>query len=305
MAPGAVACRDLRYLAKRIDRPRVYVARLGADDHRTLSAGHTLVEGFRLHPPLGIDRNALDRIRPETEKPYRRHDGDVSLLADEDADRRSTEEAPLLNVPARLSKHRMPRRRQPREVAHLPTGYEADGGPPREAEELDHPSSADILGDTGRRRGSVDRRVLIPSRCQPVRRQRRRDAAADHEAEVAGASRCDEAAIHAPSELLDDRLGVFARVGQRQVERRAQLLRRSARTDVPVLEVHEVVPRDRDGAVEQARVQHQPSRLYARLDTWICSPPTSPGSLPREASRRRTARPTSSPRGPRSPCAAS
>ena len=178
----------------------------------------------------------------------------MSLLADEDADRRSTEEAPLLNVPARLSKHRMSRRRQPREVAHLSTGYEADGGAPREAEELDHPSSADILGDTGRGRGGVDRRVLIPGRCQPVRRQRRRHAAADHEAEVAGAGRCDEAAIHAPCELLDDRLGIFARVGQRQVERRPQLLRRSAWTDVPVLQVREVVPRDRDGAVEQARV---------------------------------------------------
>ncbi len=78
---------------------------------------------------------------------------------------------------------------QGREVGHRGAGHEPDARAGGQAEQLDQPAAGDLLGDRGRRREDVQAGVLVPGRGQPVGAERGRQAAADHEAEVARARR--------------------------------------------------------------------------------------------------------------------
>ena len=74
----------------------------------------------------------------------------------------------------------------------------------REAEQVGEPVAGDLLDDRRRGAGDVEARVLVPGRGQPVGGERRRDGAADHEAEVAPARDRDRRLAADRGEVGDD-----------------------------------------------------------------------------------------------------
>jgi hypothetical protein len=74
-------------------------------------------------------------------------------------------------------------------------------------------------------------RVLIPYGRQPVRRERRRQSAADHTAVEASTGAPQQAAVRCARELVDDGHGIHPAIGQRVRQARAQLGQRGRRAD--------------------------------------------------------------------------
>ena len=101
----------------------------------------------------------------------------------------------------------MARGRKRRGVRHLAARDEGEGRRGRNAQHLLRPIAADLLDDRLRRRGQVGRCILIPGRCEPVRRQRNRKRTADHPAEETSAGRAQDAAFGIADEVVDDLLG--------------------------------------------------------------------------------------------------
>ena len=218
VAPGAVRAAGRDDLGERVERARVHVAGLGADDGREVGAGQRLAERAGAHAALAVGRHELDGVAPEPEQPQRVEHGDVRLLAGQHAQPRRALEAARLDVPARPREHRVARRRQRRDVGHLGAGDEARrdvGGKP---EQLAHPAGDGLLRRGGRRRHHVQAGVLVPGRAQPVRGQRDRQRAARDEAEVARPGGGHEPGLGRRGERLEHRHRIRPRGGQRTAE---------------------------------------------------------------------------------------
>src|SRR5207249_10088098 len=82
-------------------------------------------------------------------------------------------------------------------------------------EQLLQPVADDLLDDGGRRPARVQPCVLVPGGGQPVRRERRRDGAADDESEVSAARDPDDPELARSCELLDYRYGIGGILRQR------------------------------------------------------------------------------------------
>ena len=134
--------------------------------------------------PPGRRRFAAKPIA-EPEHPQPGEDRDVRVRADQDETRGRTVQAVRLHVPPRPAQDRVPGRGEPGEVRHGRARREADRRAARKAEQVDEPAARDGLDDRGSRRGHHRRRVLVPDAGQPVRRDRGRQATADHEPEEA------------------------------------------------------------------------------------------------------------------------
>jgi hypothetical protein len=79
--------------------------------------------------------------------------------------------------------------READEVGHRPPGHEDAAELRRQLEQIAQPLDAQGLEAAAERRGRPGARVLIEGAGQPVRRQRRRRRAADHEMEEARSGR--------------------------------------------------------------------------------------------------------------------
>ena len=92
-----------------------------------------------------------------------------------------------------------------------------------QAEQLAQPGERHLLHHRRARPGGDEARVLVPGRRQPVGRERRRQRAADHEAEVASARHRDDARLRPGDQLRDDlrRLAARSRAAGRREPRAA------------------------------------------------------------------------------------
>ena len=181
--------------------------------------GEGLPERADLHAALVVRCNRGRRT--EAEQPQRPVDGHVPLLADDHADGRRPGEAVAVHIPADPVEHVEARRGKPRHVRHLGARDEADGRLAGQPEQLDEPFPGHLLDHRRRRAAGVEAGVLVPGGGEPVGRQGRGNGAADHEAEVAAASRRDDTRLGRLCELCNHLVGVQRLLGHRSAERLA------------------------------------------------------------------------------------
>jgi hypothetical protein len=169
--PRAHGCRDLDDLLEIVERARVDLSRLRADDRgdgRVQRRGELL----RPHAPraVGGHHHLLGGADPEQAE--RARDRHVPSASDDDAKGWRAREAAVRQVPAGPAVDGVPRRREAGDMGHLASRDEGERGVRGEPKELEHPTSGDHL--EGRRRGCRlgEGGVLVPGRDEPVARER-------------------------------------------------------------------------------------------------------------------------------------
>jgi hypothetical protein len=216
-------------LPDRVEGARVHVAALRADDRRTGSALQRVAQLVGAHRALIVARDEPCPARPEAQIAKGGRDRDVVLVAEQHVDRRRAGEPVGLDVPPRARKDVIPSGGESREVRHHAAGDEADRRLRGQPQQLHEPAAGDLLRD---RRGGpegVKPRVLVPGGCQPLGRERYRQAPADHEPEEARTGRPHQPPIGVLGELLDHRDVIRRPLGQRTTKRGAQLVDRRRR----------------------------------------------------------------------------
>ncbi len=216
MLPG-----DRHDPVERVVGAGVHVAGLRADDDRPVDRGQLRAERVEPHPALvvGGDPPHAVPLAAHPEHLERGVDRDVGPLVGDDRDRRRPLEPQALHVPADLGQHRVTGRRERGEVGHGGAGHEADARAVRQPEERHEPRCGDLLRDRGGRRDGIEPGVLVPRARQPIGRERRGQAAADDEPEIAWPGTADQARVGRGRQLLDDSRRIGRTLGQRPAER--------------------------------------------------------------------------------------
>ena len=226
------------------------------------------------HPALVVGGGHPDplALAPEPEHLERGVDRDMGPAVGDDGHGRRSLEAMTLHVPARPGEDGAACRGERREVGHRRAGHEPDARPGREAEQLDQPAARDLLGDRRSRRDHVQAGVLVPRAGQPVRRERRRQAATDDEPEVASPGARDEARVGRCGELLDHRERVRRGLGERTAHRRSQRREIDRTTDGAGRERRQVVGRDGGRPGQESDVVGHGLALLACRNGWDARP---------------------------------
>ena len=213
--------RELAGLTERVERPGVQLAGLQADDGGSIRVRvERLLEQRQADPARVVGGKRDDRVGADAEQPDRAVERLVAELRGEHPQAGRAGEAVALNVDTAVVEQALPGRREAGHVRHLAAGHERKRGRRRQPEELLQPCTAHLLDDRGCRRGGEDRAVLIPGRCQPVRRDRRRQRAPDDPAEEAAAGRAEQAGVRALRELVQHLHRIDAVIGKGVRERR-------------------------------------------------------------------------------------
>ncbi len=192
--PGVRLVGDVGELLEGVEGTRVDVARLHADDRRRV-ATEERAQGVGTHPPLRVHLGQLDLRGADPEVTERAVECRVPLGSREDADARRALEPVGVHVPAGAGKHVVASREQRGHMSHLAAGHKGRRDAVGQAQQLGQPGARHLLHDCCARAGGVEARVLVPGRRQPVRRDRDRQATADHETEVAAARDPDDARL--------------------------------------------------------------------------------------------------------------
>jgi hypothetical protein len=237
-----------RDLGQRVESAGVHLTGLGADDGGTRRPLERVRQRVDPHAALVVRCDRLRRAEAEqSQRPVDRH---VPFLADEDANPWPSRQAFPADVPTGVVENVPARRRETGHVGNLGARDEPDRRLAREAEKLEQPVPRHLLDDRGRRPGGVEAGVLVPGGREPVRRERRGQAASDHEPEVAPAPRRDDAGPGVLGELDHDLRRVERLVGQRPAKGLAQLFRSHVRKHGPLVEALDVVGGDLRGPAQ-------------------------------------------------------
>ncbi len=166
--PRAVRRGEIGDGVDRIERARVHVAGLRADNRRAALRLQRRGQRIRLHPALIVGCDAHQLARAESDQPQRADRGRVHFVADHHAHARCALQAIRLDVPAGAAQQLVARGRERGEVRHVATGDEADAGAGGQSEELEQPAPRGLLDDRRRGRHHVEAGVLIPRRSEPL-----------------------------------------------------------------------------------------------------------------------------------------
>ena len=234
------------------------------------------------HPALVVHRDDLERRGADPEQTQRAVDRDVTLRADDDADRRRTGQAVLRDVPADAREHVVPRRGERGDVRHLAAGHERDrdvrGSPSSSASQR----AADLLDDGRGGAAGVEAGVLVPDRGEPVGGDRRGHGAADHEAEVAAGRDADDAGRRVLDERRENRARVHALLRQRPAERADELLDVRLGRDRTLVESLEEVGCIRGRLRQELAFAHLRDSIGTSVDseTWLTKSSSFPVTEP-------------------------
>ena len=136
----------------------------------------------------------------------------MGLVADDNGDRRRTDESILLDVPASPLEYGVASGGDRREIRHRRPGHEAEAGALGQPERVDQPARGHLLDDRRRRRQRVEAGVLVPGARQPIGREGRGHATADDKPEVARPGRPDQPGLDIGRQRLDDPLRILASI---------------------------------------------------------------------------------------------
>ena len=253
--PGVRSVDCVRDRLEVVERARVDVARLRADDRRDAPVdrgGKTL----GLHPPLAVRAQHDLLLGADPEQAERAHDRHVACAAHDDAQRRRARESLSRKIPAGAAVDGVPRGRETRDVGHLTPGDERKRGMGGKPEQLEQPPAGDDLERRRRRRRLGETGVLVPRGDEPVARERRRQGTTCDEAEPSARADRHDARLRDRRELLDDHRGVRRMLGERAVEQREHLAVATLRPHGSRVERLEVVGRDRRRPRQQLPLRH-------------------------------------------------
>src|SRR3989442_11284541 len=122
MEPAAPLVGEAGDLDEWIERPRVDVARLDADDRGAVARFDDAGQSGGFHAALRIDLDAADTAASQAQKAAGRVDGDMRLRAGDDLNLRCTVEPFPLEIPTGPAQHLVTRRGEAGEVCHLAAG---------------------------------------------------------------------------------------------------------------------------------------------------------------------------------------
>ena len=145
-------------------------------------------------------------------------DGAMPRSARQDSNGRRAIQTLTLDIPPALLQQRMARSRQTGRVRHLTAGREREAGGRGKAQDLFQPATGHFLDNRSRRPAGVQRCILVPSGCEPVRRQCRRERATDHPPEEPSARGTKNATLDIPDQFRDHLLRRHAVVSQDPTE---------------------------------------------------------------------------------------
>ncbi len=224
-ASGFELADDRDALPQRVERAAVHVAGLQTDDRRAVNRRDGFAKRRRQDPALVVHVNPSDASRTQPIHPDRVEQRDVRVRAGHDRDLgRPALQTQSLDIPAGPRQHLVTTDGDAHEIGHRPAGHEADGRAGRQPEQLDEPLAGDALHDGRRRRRDRRRRILVPDGRQPVRRDGRRQATAENEAEEPRSGHRNEAGRDLASEQFDDVGRVFAMLRQRAAQRGCEVV---------------------------------------------------------------------------------
>ena len=228
-----------------VERPGVHLARLEADDRRTLAAGEHAAQVGDVDPALVVGVHLDDRVLTEAEVPDRAVDRVVPVPPHDDPHPRRLEQPAGGDVPARSGQHGVPRRRQTGVVGHHPAGDQADRRAGGETQRVDDPTAGHHLDRRGGGRQGVDAGVLVPGRGEHVRAQGGREVPADHETEEPRTRRPGQPGVGRGGQLVHHGDRVGPGLGHRTVEGLEHLLERHTRPHRPLAQPGEELRRQR------------------------------------------------------------
>ena len=211
--PGTDLAAQGKNLLEGVERARVHLARLRADDRRDLDVAKCRLQRLDAHATLAVDRDAASRAAADPDETEGAVDRHVTAVSGDDRYRRRSCETVVFHVPAHPLEHCVPSRCETGGVGHLAARDERERRARRDAEEILEPLARNLLDDRGRRAAHDESSVLIPRRGQPVGGEGGRKRPADDEAEVAAARDRDDARLGRERQLLDyvERIGRLQR----------------------------------------------------------------------------------------------
>ena len=239
-----------------VERAGVDLAELRAHDGRARLAGELLAECVGDHAALRVSGHEPDRVGSEPEEADGAVDRAVALGSGDHADRRRSGEAVCLGVVAGSLEHVVARGGKRRPVRHLAARHERERRLLGNPEQLLQPAPGDLFDDRGGRGRQGEPGVLVPDGREPVRRERDRERAADHEAEVAPARHLGQPRLGVAGERLDHLERVGRPFGKRRVEGLAQLVDRRLGPDGQVRNGLDVRDSELRGALQQPAIIH-------------------------------------------------
>jgi hypothetical protein len=145
-------------------------------------------------------------------------------------------------------------------IRHLAASDKTDPSARGKAKQSGEPREHRVLDDRRGGREYEQTSVLVPRTGEPIRSDRRGQAAADHESEEARAGRGDDPRIRISRQLLDDPTSGLAALGQRSSQRRAHRRDVRARADPTGGKVFQVLDGRRVRRLESRATHELPPR---------------------------------------------
>src|SRR5215469_5625317 len=128
------------------------------------------------------------------------------MIAAQNPRRWSSVQAVLLHIPAAALQNGVARCSQTGEVRHLRARHERKASVGRKAQDFLDPLPDHFFDHSRRWSGPVEHGVLVPHRCEPVRRNRGRQPPANYPAEESPSRRPHDRSFHIAGEFGDDYL---------------------------------------------------------------------------------------------------
>ncbi len=160
--------RDRRYLSDRIEGPSIDVAGLRDHDRRLFATLDGRFESVDLHPAHAVGRYPDDAVVAQAQELQRGKDRGMGFLADDDAERRGTEQPIGFHVPADATQQFSARGGEAGQVGHGRARDESDRRFSWQVEQVEQPIRRRLFAGRGRRRHGMAAAILAPRAGEPV-----------------------------------------------------------------------------------------------------------------------------------------
>jgi hypothetical protein len=145
-------------------------------------------QAMGLHAASIVYRNPQHPRTAQSEQPQRFKQRGVSLFADDDRDRRRTEQSIRFHTPTGAAQNGIARCRQRSKIGDCGSRHKSPGCIMRQVQHLQQPAQRDLFQGCRCRRNVVERAVLIPGNRKPICRERGGQRTANHKTKIARAS---------------------------------------------------------------------------------------------------------------------
>src|ERR1019366_602936 len=223
MNPGAMGARDRQDLADRIERASVELSRLRDNNHWPRQPVHRARECLRHHAALRVGRHPDHSVVTQTEELQRGKDRGVSIITDHDMDRRRTEQAVGVRIPAGSFQHSAARGGEGDVVRRGRPGHESDRALRWQIQQIQQPPRRNRFRGRRRWAGEMIAGVLPPRGGQEIGGDTNRMRSANDPAEEPRPGHRAKPRSRGGDKIVDDGFGGLAGARGWCVEHRQRL----------------------------------------------------------------------------------